>query len=82
MNLDQLLQEVASGRRGFQANGDSVNELSAFQSIAQLIIDAGNSGYLHGVIPRKESFTGNDFYSVVMVKGLTDLGNRHLDGDI
>ena len=75
MNLRQLLEEVASGRRGFKApDGD----LDGFQSLAELIIDAGDSGYLEGVKPHKESYTGRRLYAVVIVNGLTEAGRDYL----
>lgn len=75
MDLRQLLEAVASGRRGFQPTEGG---LDAFQSVAELIIEAGDSGYLEGVNPHKESHTGRRLYAVVMVKGLTEAGKDFL----
>lgn len=74
MNLQQLLEEVAAGRRGFQAEGNSVSELEAFQPLACLIIEANDAGYLTGVTTSRESYTGHRHYSAVTVQGLTDAG--------
>ncbi len=79
MNLQQLLDAVDSGKNAFHAEGSTISDIEAFQPLVSLILLAEREGYITGVDPRRESFTGRRLYYVVRVAGPTRLGRDRLD---
>ncbi len=79
MDLRQLLQLVASGQTCFQPTDHSIEELSAFQPLAKIIIEARDLGYIKIIEPHKESSTGQRFYDLAVVKSITEAGHDFLE---
>jgi hypothetical protein len=75
MHMKLFLQEVASGH-GFKPEGNAVNDLAAFQPLVETALQAEALDYVESVVTHKESYTGQRFYSALIVRGLTDSGRE------
>jgi hypothetical protein len=78
-DLRSILQKIDGGQRSFRPASDSPTDIAAFQDVAKVLAFADSKGFLDGYISRQESYTGNRWYVLAMVKnGLTFPGQQYL----
>lgn len=76
--LRDVLEQVRNGKRDFTPDGDSRDEIIAFQEIAEALVHANDLGYLE-CLGNRESDSGERLYSMVIVtSGLTYPGQQYL----
>ncbi|MET4570692.1 hypothetical protein [Rhodanobacter soli] len=79
-DLRGLLQQIKDGKKSFGPASNSPEDMAVFQDIAKALAFANDEGLLEGFASHKESYTGNRWYVVVMVKsGLSYQGQQYLE---
>lgn len=79
-DIRAILRQINNGQRSFRPASDSHADMEAFQDVAKALAFANSKGFLDGYVSRKESYTGNRWYVLAMVKnGLTYRGQQHLE---
>lgn len=74
-----ILQQIHDGQRSFRPVSDSPADMEAFQDIAKALAFADSKGFLDGYMSHQESYTGNRWYVLAIVKnGLTYPGQQYL----
>jgi hypothetical protein len=72
-----LLRDIAEGQLFFSPKGNSIEEYSAFQTVADALARLEALGYIRKCELRYESKTGRRFIDQVVVRnGLTALGRK------
>lgn len=72
----ELLREVSGGRTVFVPKSNSAEDMSAFQVLAEELIELGDTDYLSGCRTHRESHTGKRQIDRVVVAGITAKGRR------
>lgn len=77
--LHEVLRKIHSGVKSFEPDSSSSDDIKNFQSLAKTIVHAHSLGYIEQMIPRKEHYSGNGYYAVILVRGgLTYKGEQLL----
>jgi hypothetical protein len=76
--LKEILQEINNGKKLFKPQSATDEDFINFQPIAKVLVFANDEGYLDGFQFHKESQTGNRWYDLIMIDGLSHKGESFL----
>jgi hypothetical protein len=79
-DLRTLLLQIKDGKKSFGPASNNPADMEAFQDAAKALAFANDEGLLDGFASHKESYTGNRWYTVVMIRnGLSYKGQQYLE---